>query len=67
MLMWGGVGWLALNGIYYAYDSTLRRFYAGEGLIWLEIYDDAQASNFEKNRHLAVMNTAQSAIECRAN
>jgi hypothetical protein len=26
----GDVGWLALEGVYYASDSALRRFYAGE-------------------------------------
>ncbi len=67
MVMWGGVGWLASEGAYYAYDSALRRFYNGKGLIWLDIFMWEQAHNFEQNRHLALMNTAQSAIEFRAN
>jgi hypothetical protein len=56
--MWGGMGWLALGGVHYAYDSTLRRFYNGWGLIWLEIVSDAQAGCFERNWHLAGVDAA---------
>jgi hypothetical protein len=66
MLMWGGMGWLALGGIYYASDSTLRRFYAAWRLIWLEIVNDARAGCFERNWHLAGADAAQGAIELKA-
>jgi hypothetical protein len=39
MLMCGGMGRLALGGIYYASDSTLRRFYAGWRLIWRDFFN----------------------------
>ena len=48
MVMWGGMGWLALEGIYYTSDSALRRLVDGERLIWLEICDDARAFIFKK-------------------
>jgi hypothetical protein len=63
MVMWGGMGLLALNGAYYASDSAQRWFYAGLWLIWLDICDDVQASNFERNWPLAGIEIAQIAIE----
>jgi hypothetical protein len=63
MVMLGDVGWLALEGVYYASDSALRRFYAGERWIWLNFLSLEEVYNFERNRHFAGMNTAQNATE----
>jgi hypothetical protein len=43
----------------------LRIFYAGDRWIWRDFLRLEDVYNFERNRHFAGMNTAQSAIQIR--
>ena len=62
----GDVGRLALEGVYYASDSTLRRFYEGYELIWLIFLCSIGAWFLKRNGRFAITDTALSAMKFRA-